>query len=176
MGTTIAEKILARAADVKSIAPGDIADVEVDTCVLSDMNFMPASWRHILKMKDPARVVVVLDHLVPANEPLSAAAHTVARAFMQRFGIKRFHDLGRDQGISHVVATDNAYALPGTVMVNPDSHTCGGGAFIAPRAAWVFPRRSEQSQPDEAGSASARRSGTSLRAGSGRAFWPRTCS
>jgi 3-isopropylmalate/(R)-2-methylmalate dehydratase large subunit len=129
MGMTIAEKILARAAGVKSIAPGEIADVEVDTCVLTDMNFMPASWRPILKMKDPARLVVVLDHLVPANEPLSAAAHTTARAFVQRFGIKRFHDVGRDQGISHVVVADNAYALPGTVMVNPDSHTCGGGAF-----------------------------------------------
>ena len=129
MGMTIAEKILARAAGVKTISPGDIADVEVDTCVLTDMNFMPASWRHVLKMKDAARVVVVLDHLVPANEPLSAAAHTTARAFVQRFGIKRFHDVGRDQGISHVVVADNAYALPGTVMVNPDSHTCGGGAF-----------------------------------------------
>src|SRR5579863_489214 len=58
MGMTIAEKILARAAGVASIAPGEIADVEVDTCVLTDMNFMPASWRHILKVKDPARVVV----------------------------------------------------------------------------------------------------------------------
>jgi 3-isopropylmalate/(R)-2-methylmalate dehydratase large subunit len=73
--------------------------------------------------------VVVLDHLVPANEPLSAAAHTTAREFVRRFGIERFHDVGRGQGISHVVVADNAYALPGTVMVNPDSHTCGGGAF-----------------------------------------------
>ena len=48
---------------------------------------------------------------------------------MRRFGIKRFHDVGYDQGISHVVVADNAYALPGTVLVNPDSHTCGGGAF-----------------------------------------------
>jgi 3-isopropylmalate/(R)-2-methylmalate dehydratase large subunit len=129
MGMTIAEKILARAAGVPKISAGEIADVEVDTCVLTDMNFLPASWRHILKMHDPAKVVVVLDHLVPANEPLSAAAHTTAREFVARFGVKRFHDVGRDQGISHVVVADNAYALPGTVMVNPDSHTCGGGAF-----------------------------------------------
>jgi 3-isopropylmalate/(R)-2-methylmalate dehydratase large subunit len=129
MPMTIAEKILARAASVPQVAPGDIADVEVDTCVLTDMNFLPASWRQILKMRDPKKVVVVLDHLVPANEPQSAAAHTTAREFVARFGIARFHDVGRDQGISHVVVADNAYALPGTVMVNPDSHTCGGGAF-----------------------------------------------
>ncbi|HXR88556.1 MAG TPA: aconitase/3-isopropylmalate dehydratase large subunit family protein [Stellaceae bacterium] len=126
MGMNIAEKILSRAAGTP-VKPGDIAVVEVDVCVLTDMNFLPASWREVLKMRDPERVVVALDHLVPANEPLSAQAHAKAREFTQRFGIKRFHDVGREQGISHVVVADNAYALPGTVMVNPDSHTCGGG-------------------------------------------------
>jgi 3-isopropylmalate/(R)-2-methylmalate dehydratase large subunit len=128
MGMNIAEKILSRAAGTP-VKPGDIAIVEVDVCVLTDMNFLPASWREVLKMRDPERVVVALDHLVPANEPLSAQAHAKAREFTTRFGIKRFHDVGREQGISHVVVADNAYALPGTVMVNPDSHTCGGGAF-----------------------------------------------
>ena len=126
MGMNIAEKILSRAAGTP-VKPGDIAIVEVDVCVLTDMNFLPASWREVLKMRDPERVVVALDHLVPANEPLSAQAHAKAREFVARFGIKRFHDVGREQGISHVVVADNAYALPGTVMVNPDSHTCGGG-------------------------------------------------
>ncbi len=129
MGMNIAEKILARAAGLPRVVPGDIAVVEVGTAVLTDMNFLPASWREVLVVRDPAKVVVVLDHLVPANEPLSAAAHTRAREFVKRFGIARFHDVGREQGISHVVVADNAYALPGTVMVNPDSHTCGGGAF-----------------------------------------------
>ena len=126
MGMNIAEKILSRAAGAP-VKPGDIAVVEVDVCVLTDMNFLPASWREVLKMRDPERVVVALDHLVPANEPLSAQAHAKAREFTRHFGIKRFHDVGREQGISHVVVADNAYALPGTVMVNPDSHTCGGG-------------------------------------------------
>ncbi len=129
MGMNIAEKILARAAGTERVVPGDIAIVEVGTAVLMDMNFMPASWREILKVHDPKRVVVVLDHMVPANEPQSAGAHARAREFCATFGIERFHDVGRNQGISHVVVADNAYALPGTVMVNPDSHTCGGGAF-----------------------------------------------
>jgi 3-isopropylmalate/(R)-2-methylmalate dehydratase large subunit len=129
MGMNIAEKILARAAGMQRVVPGEIAIVEVATVVLTDMSFLPASWREILEVREPARVVVVLDHLVPANEPLSAAAHKKAREFVSKFGIRRFHDLGRVQGISHVVVADNAYALPGTVMVNPDSHSCGGGAF-----------------------------------------------
>ncbi|HUZ74586.1 MAG TPA: aconitase/3-isopropylmalate dehydratase large subunit family protein [Stellaceae bacterium] len=129
MGMNIAEKILARAAGAASVAPGEIAVVEVGTSVLTDMNFLPASWREILKVPDPGKVAIVLDHFVPANDAQSAAAHTTARRFAERFGIKRFHDVGRDQGISHVVVADEAYALPGTVLVNADSHTCGGGAL-----------------------------------------------
>ena len=68
--------------------------------------------------------------MVPAHEPRRPRRACAPRAtFARRFGIKRFHDVGRDQGISHVVVADNAYALPGTVLVNSDSHTCGGGAF-----------------------------------------------
>src|SRR5258708_551764 len=51
------------------------------------------------------------------------------RAFAERFGIARLHDVGADQGISHAVVADNGYALPGTVLVNADSHTCAAGAF-----------------------------------------------
>jgi 3-isopropylmalate/(R)-2-methylmalate dehydratase large subunit len=52
-----------------------------------------------------------------------------ARAFAREFGIERLHDVGPDQGISHAVIADKAYALPGTVLVNADSHTCSAGAF-----------------------------------------------
>jgi 3-isopropylmalate/(R)-2-methylmalate dehydratase large subunit len=129
MGMTMAEKILAKAGGLAKVSPGDIAVVSVGTAVFLDMNFLPESWREIRKLDDPDKVVVVLDHLAPANDPQTAAAHKRAREFVARFGIKRFHDIGYDQGISHVVVADNAYALPGTVLVNPDSHTCGGGAF-----------------------------------------------
>jgi len=175
MGMNIAEKILSRAAGTP-VKPGDIAVVEVDVCVLTDMNFLPASWREVLKMRDPERVVVALDHLVPANEPLSAQAHAKAREFVARFGIKRFHDVGREQGISHVVVADNAYALPGTVMVNPDSHTCGGGFLTARRAASGCLRPCSPSPPARAGSASANACATSSRGSCGPAYRRRMCS
>jgi hypothetical protein len=53
MGMNIAEKILARASGVPRVVPGDIAVVDVDTAVLTDMNFLPAGWRQVLKMHDP---------------------------------------------------------------------------------------------------------------------------
>ena len=126
---TIAEKILARKSGQAKIGPGDLVTVEVDTVILFDNNFMPSQWRDILKLKDPARVIVVLDHRVPAATQASAAAHRTAREFVEKFGIPRFHDVGYRQGISHQLVADHGYALPGSVLLCSDSHTCSAGVF-----------------------------------------------
>ena len=80
-------------------------------------------------MHDPDKIVVVFDHDVPASNRDSGAMHVRGREFARRFGIGRVHDVGPDQGISHVVVAENAYALPGTVMACSDSHTCSAGAL-----------------------------------------------
>ena len=129
MGMTIAEKILARKSGQKKVAPGDLVTVEVDTVVMIDNSFMPSRWREIQKLRDPARLVVVFDHRAPAATEDAAAAHCTGRRFVEKFGIKRFHDIGYDQGISHQLVADHGYALPGTVLVCSDSHTCSGGVF-----------------------------------------------
>ena len=129
MGMTIIEKILAKASGAASIAPGDLAVVDVDLVVMIDLSFSRGSWREVLKVHDPAKVVVVFDHDVPASNRDSAAMHVRGREFARRFGIGRVHDVGPDQGISHVVVTENAYALPGTVMACSNSHTCSAGAL-----------------------------------------------
>ena len=129
MAMNIVEKILARSGGLPSVAPGDFVVVNVDTTVLFDNNFSTLYWRDVLKVADPDRIVVAYDHRVPPPDKASAQAQVVGRNFVKRFGIKRFHDIGRDQGISHVVVADNAYALPGTVLVCSDTHTGSGGAF-----------------------------------------------
>src|SRR5258707_11736837 len=129
MGMTIIEKILARRSGAKKVSPGDLVVVEVDTAVFIDNAFLPASWREVLKVHDPRKIVVIFDHRAPASDRGSAGAHVVGREFVKRFGITRFHDVGREIGIAHVVVSDRAYALPGTVLVCADSHTCSGGAF-----------------------------------------------
>ena len=97
--------------------------------VLIDLSFSRGSWREVLKVHDPEKVVVVFDHDVPASNRETAAMHVRGRDFVRRFGIRRFHDVGPDQGISHVVVAENAYCLPGTVMACSDSHTCSAGAL-----------------------------------------------
>jgi 3-isopropylmalate/(R)-2-methylmalate dehydratase large subunit len=129
MGMTIAEKILARKSGQKKVGPGDLVTVEVDTVVLIDNSFTRSRWREINKVRDPDRIVVVFDHRVPASTEDSADAHRTGRRFVKKFGIKRFHDVGYDQGISHQLVADHGYALPGTLLVCSDSHTCSAGVF-----------------------------------------------
>ncbi len=129
MGMTIAEKILAKKGGQAKVVPGDVVTVGVDVVVLFDNNFMPSIWRDILKVHDPDRIIVALDHRVPAPNQQAAAAHRTSREFVRRFGIKRFHDVGPNQGISHQLVADHGYALPGSVLVCSDSHTCSAGVF-----------------------------------------------
>ena len=129
MGMTMVEKIFARKTGRKKISPGDLVTVEVDTVVMIDNSFNPSRWREILKVKDPGKVVVVLDHRVPAPTIHAAMAQRNARKFVERFGVRRVHDVGYDQGISHQVVFDRAYGLPGTVLVCSDSHTCSAGVL-----------------------------------------------
>jgi 3-isopropylmalate/(R)-2-methylmalate dehydratase large subunit len=129
MGMTIAEKILAKKSGRDRVTAGDLVTVHVDTVVLFDNNFMPSIWQDVLKMEHPERVIVILDHRVPAPTIQSAGAHRTARQFVEKFNIARFHDVGGTQGICHQVVADQGYALPGTVLVCSDSHTCSAGAF-----------------------------------------------
>ncbi|HET8997644.1 MAG TPA: aconitase family protein, partial [Acetobacteraceae bacterium] len=123
------ETILSRASGGGTVKPGDVVVVDVETAVLMDMTFLPEGWREILKVHDPRKVAIVFDHLVPAPTIQAATAMRTGRQFAAKFGIGRLHDVGYDQGIAHAVVADRAYAVPGTVLVNGDSHTCAAGAF-----------------------------------------------
>jgi 3-isopropylmalate/(R)-2-methylmalate dehydratase large subunit len=129
MGMTIIEKILARQSGQDRVRPGELVTVNVDTVVMFDNNFMDSVWREILHVIDPDRVIVAFDHRAPAAHVESATAHQTGRRFVEKFGIKRFHDVGRMQGIAHVLVADHGYAMPGTVLLCSDSHTCSAGAF-----------------------------------------------
>jgi 3-isopropylmalate/(R)-2-methylmalate dehydratase large subunit len=128
-GMTMLQKILARKAGLPSVSPGEIVVVPVDTTVMIDLVFsngrLPADPKRIA---DPDRVVVMLDHAVPAPTVHDAAGHALAREFVKKFGIKRFFDIG-DHGICHQLILENGIALPGQVLVCSDSHTLASGAF-----------------------------------------------
>jgi len=126
MGMTMIEKILARAAGREQVQAGDTVVCRVDMNILIDLQF--TRWIEPLKIADPRRVAIILDHAVPAPTVADADAGVRARAFARTFGIERFFDVGR-HGICHQVIAENALALPGQVLTCTDSHTCAGGAY-----------------------------------------------
>ena len=127
MGMTITEKIFARKAGLESVGVGDTVVVDVDMTVLIDLQFA-TMWMQPLKIHDPDKLAIVMDHAVPAPSIKDAAGGPHARKFAADFGIERFYDVGR-HGICHQVIAENGLARPGEVLACTDSHTCAGGAF-----------------------------------------------
>jgi 3-isopropylmalate/(R)-2-methylmalate dehydratase large subunit len=81
-----------------------------------------------LRVHDPSRISIVLDHAAPAPTLLDATSHQRARRFAAEFGIADLFDVGR-QGISHQLVLEHVLALPGDVMACADSHTCASGVL-----------------------------------------------
>nr|WP_228561817.1 aconitase/3-isopropylmalate dehydratase large subunit family protein [Catenulispora rubra] len=127
VGMTMIERILARKAGLASVAVGDTVTVDVDMTVLIDLQFA-TMWLPPLRIADPDKVAIVMDHAVPAPTIKDAAGGPNARKFAADFGIERFYDVGR-HGICHQVIAENGLARPGEVLACTDSHTCAGGAY-----------------------------------------------
>lgn len=127
MGMTMIENLLARKAGVERVRPGDIVTVEVDMCVMIDLQFA-TMWIPPTRIHDAGKVAVIMDHAVPAPSLKDAAGGPKARKFVADFGIEKFFDVGR-HGICHQVIAENGLARPGEVLACTDSHTCAGGAY-----------------------------------------------
>jgi 3-isopropylmalate/(R)-2-methylmalate dehydratase large subunit len=127
MGMTMIENLLARKAGLAQVRAGDTVTVEVDLCVMIDLQFATL-WLQPTRIHDPAKVAVIMDHAVPAPTLKDAEGGPKARKFVADFGIGKFYDVGR-HGICHQVIAENGLAHPGEVLACTDSHTCAGGAY-----------------------------------------------
>jgi 3-isopropylmalate/(R)-2-methylmalate dehydratase large subunit len=127
MGMTMAEKILSRHSGGGRVRPGDIVVCDVDKIVQIDLTFA-ATAPMPKRIADPQKIVVILDHAVPAPTIADAEGQSIARQFVKQFGVEKFYDVGRG-GICHQVILENGIALPGQILTCTDSHTCASGAF-----------------------------------------------
>lgn len=131
MGKTFAEKILAKKAGLSSVVPGQIVTVRPEHLLTHDntsaivSKIAPDLERY--GVIDPNFPVIVLDHVVPAADEKTAAGHKKVREFVQKYGIRNFFDAG--EGICHQVVIEKGFAVPGTIVVGSDSHTCSYGAL-----------------------------------------------
>lgn len=128
MGSTIIEKLLARGAHLDTVVPGDIAVVDVDMTVLIDLQFGHDRLNDVIKVDDPDKIAVILDHAVPAPSIRDAQSDSRAREFAARHAVSRLFDIG-EHGIVHQVVMEQGLALPGQNLACTDSHTCAAGAL-----------------------------------------------
>ena len=130
----IIEKILANASGKQKVSPGEIIEANIDVAMTHDLTGPLAikSFRRIgaKKVWNKKKVIVILDHLVPASSVISANLHKIVRNFAEEQNIKNFYDVGRG-GVCHQVMPEQGHVRPGEVIVGSDSHTCTYGAFGA---------------------------------------------
>jgi len=134
MGMTITEKILARAAGVDRVVPGQLVDAQIDVVMCHDVTTPPAISMLVEKgldrVFDPDKIVVTPDHFQPAKDVQSAELHKRLDTWAKRHAIKHYYKLGR-AGVCHALLPEQGHIRPGEVIVGGDSHTCTYGAFAA---------------------------------------------
>ena len=131
MGMTIAEKIIARAASVPAVKAGEIHTVALDRMMSNDgtTHLTIDMYKNKLKnphIADPSKVVFIVDHNIPAENPKTAAVHKKMRDFAKENGI----DMWEGKGVCHQIMVEN-YVQPGELIFGADSHTCSYGALGA---------------------------------------------
>jgi 3-isopropylmalate/(R)-2-methylmalate dehydratase large subunit len=130
---TLAEKILAHKSGQAHVTPGMVVDAKVDVAMAHEalaQLVRPFKEMGATKVWDVNRIVVPIDHWVPASDEKSAKLHATIRQYVKEYGIKHFYDVGR-QGICHQILVEEGFVLPGDLCVGTDSHTNMAGAMGA---------------------------------------------
>ena len=131
MGMTIAEKIIAAAAGVETVKPGDIHTVTLDRMMSNDGTTHLTIDMYNQQLKNPTiadnkKLVFIVDHNVPADNPKTAASQKKMRDFARENKI----DFWEGKGVCHQIMMEN-YVCPGELIFGADSHTCTYGALGA---------------------------------------------
>jgi len=130
----ISEKILAKASGKEQVSAGDVVEAKVDTVMMNEITGPLAIKAFdeigIEKVWNRRRIVMVLDHEVPADSVKAAEMHKIMREFAREQHIPNFYDVGSG-GVCHQVMVEKGHVRPGELIVGADSHTCTYGALGA---------------------------------------------
>jgi len=130
----VSEKILAAASGKEGVSAGDVVEAKVDMVMINEITGPLAIKAFdeigIEKVWDRKRIVMVLDHEVPADSVKAAELHKIMREFAKEQSISNFYDVGSG-GVCHQVMVEKGHVRPGELIVGADSHTCTYGALGA---------------------------------------------
>lgn len=132
MGSTITEKILARASGRAVVRPGDELLARPDFVIAYDFpGYTDVIFKQmrddfgVAHVKDPQRFALFIDHMVPAATPKEEELHIETR----RWGRDQEVPVYERKGIGHQVSAELGYATPGAFAVHFDGHVSQLGAL-----------------------------------------------
>ena len=130
--TTLAQKLIARAAGRAQVTPGEIVTCQVDLAMFHDSSG-PRRLKPMLDelgaaIWDRNKVVLVMDHYVPEADDEARRIVKIARDWAVEQRLPHVYD---SMGICHVVVPQHGHIRPGMFCVGGDSHSPTGGAFGA---------------------------------------------
>jgi len=131
MAQTFSEKILSRKAG-RPVRAGEVITAVPDFYLSHDnSSAIIGEFKKLglARVKAPEKIVIVLDHIVPASDEKYAQNHKTIREFVRTQGIPNFFDI--QHGVCHQVFSEAGFALPGKVIMGSDSHTTTYGAYGA---------------------------------------------
>jgi 3-isopropylmalate/(R)-2-methylmalate dehydratase large subunit len=114
---------------VKHLKAGDIAIVNVDLAMAQDstgpLAIKSLKEMRIDKLRDPSKVLLVIDHTFPAADEKVANLHAMMREFAADQGCMLVEGSISHQHILEYLAS------PGMIILGADSHTCQAGCVGA---------------------------------------------
>jgi 3-isopropylmalate/(R)-2-methylmalate dehydratase large subunit len=127
---TLAQKLIARAAGRSHVSVGEVVTCEVDLAMFHDSSG-PRRLKPMLdelgaSIWDTNKVVLVLDHYVPAQDADAQKIVQFTRDTARQWKLPHVID---SEGICHVVLPERGHLRPGMFGVGGDSHSPTGGAF-----------------------------------------------
>jgi 3-isopropylmalate/(R)-2-methylmalate dehydratase large subunit len=127
---TLAQKLIARAAGRPQVAVGEVVTCHVDLAMFHDSSG-PRRLKPMLdelgaEIWDKNKVVLVLDHYVPAQDGDAQKIIQITRDTARQWQLPHVID---SEGICHVVLPERGHLHPGMFCVGGDSHSPTGGAF-----------------------------------------------
>ena len=127
VGKTFSEKLFSNKSN-QDVRAGDIVFAEPDFIMSHDNS--ASIYKTFQKMggkkiKNPERLIIVLDHNAPPTNSILANDHQFIRSIVKENNITIFYDEG--EGICHQLMSN--HVLPGQLVVGSDSHTCTSGAL-----------------------------------------------
>jgi len=129
MKGTLAERIIATHTE-GPCEVGSVVEVQVDVAMSHENAFLVERQFRAMggsRVFDHNRIVLLLDHRVPADSEATAEVHASIRRFAREQDIRNWYDMR--EGVCHQVFCEEGHARPGELVVGSDSHTTTYGAL-----------------------------------------------